>query len=160
MKVIAKMCVFHNNFTETKAVNLSSCWWSTGYMKTNMITRKIVTKTSPALCLAPKQTSHQQASSILQISHGTRYSKTKKVCWLSSELQNFTAVFSLFYQDSRPLKPYFQRVQEEDAGIYTCNRSYLYSGQTYNITFVVPLIVKTGKKDSDCLTLYPMISRW
>ncbi|XP_020568466.1 interleukin-18 receptor 1 isoform X2 [Oryzias latipes] len=48
-----------------------------------------------------------------------------------------------WYKDSRPLKPYFQRVQEEDAGIYTCNRSYLYSGQTYNITFVVPLIVKT-----------------
>ncbi|XP_029987039.1 interleukin-18 receptor 1-like isoform X2 [Sphaeramia orbicularis] len=41
---------------------------------------------------------------------------------------------------------YFSSVDEEDYGVYTCTRSYVYQGQTYNKTFTVILNVKPGEK--------------
>ncbi|XP_059208160.1 interleukin-18 receptor 1-like [Centropristis striata] len=37
---------------------------------------------------------------------------------------------------------YFPRVEENNGGVYTCTRLYLYYGQIYNKTFTVPLIVQ------------------
>lgn len=40
----------------------------------------------------------------------------------------------------------FSSVDERDRGVYTCTRSYLYQGQTYNKTFTVILNVKPREK--------------
>uniref|UniRef100_A0A3B3DGY2 Interleukin-1 receptor accessory protein-like 1 n=1 Tax=Oryzias melastigma TaxID=30732 RepID=A0A3B3DGY2_ORYME len=60
----------------------------------------------------------------------------------SEDIVNITITDVTWYKDGLPSNPYFQKVEEEDAGVYTCNRTYLYSGQTYFKTFVVPLTVQ------------------
>ncbi|RVE74350.1 hypothetical protein OJAV_G00021170 [Oryzias javanicus] len=71
----------------------------------------------------------------------------------SEDIVNITVTDLKWYKDGLPLNPYFQRVKEEDAGVYTCNRTYLYSGQTYFKTFVVPLTVQ-----ADTPPIYATIS--
>ncbi|XP_036952492.1 interleukin-18 receptor 1-like [Acanthopagrus latus] len=41
---------------------------------------------------------------------------------------------------------YFSSVEENDGGVYTCTRSYLYHGQIYNMTSTVKLEVQPKKK--------------
>ncbi|KAG8001289.1 Interleukin-18 receptor 1 [Nibea albiflora] len=50
---------------------------------------------------------------------------------------------------------YFSRVKENDHGVYTCTRPYLYHGQIYNMTFTVVLKVnpKGSPKVIDCEAL-------
>ncbi|XP_076587251.1 interleukin-18 receptor 1-like [Chaetodon auriga] len=45
-----------------------------------------------------------------------------------------------------PKDDYFSSVKENDQGVYTCTRSYLYDGQIYNKTFIVKLDVRQKKK--------------
>lgn len=41
---------------------------------------------------------------------------------------------------------FFSSVEKKDEGIYTCTRSYLYRGETYNMTFTMVLDVQTKGK--------------
>ena len=50
------------------------------------------------------------------------------------------------HEDGEPSASYFSRVEEKDSGVYTCTRSYMYSGHIYNMTFTVPLTVKPSKE--------------
>ncbi|XP_027137404.1 interleukin-18 receptor 1 isoform X2 [Larimichthys crocea] len=43
---------------------------------------------------------------------------------------------------------YFSRVKENDHGVYTCTRPYLYHDQTYNMTFTVVLDVESNIKSN------------
>ncbi|XP_044048601.1 interleukin-1 receptor accessory protein-like [Siniperca chuatsi] len=48
--------------------------------------------------------------------------------------------------ESLPKNSYFSSVEENDHGVYTCTRSYLYHGQIYNMTLSVVLDVQPNKK--------------
>uniref|UniRef100_A0A671WSJ6 Interleukin-18 receptor 1-like n=1 Tax=Sparus aurata TaxID=8175 RepID=A0A671WSJ6_SPAAU len=48
--------------------------------------------------------------------------------------------------DSSLTASYFSSVKENDGGVYTCTRSYLYHGQIYNMTSTVKLEVQPEKK--------------
>ncbi|XP_061596951.1 interleukin-1 receptor type 2-like isoform X2 [Cololabis saira] len=48
----------------------------------------------------------------------------------------------MWHKDGKTSPSYFPSVEDKDSGVYTCKRSYLYSGQMYNMTFAVPLTVK------------------
>ncbi|XP_051800854.1 interleukin-1 receptor type 2-like [Acanthochromis polyacanthus] len=48
--------------------------------------------------------------------------------------------------ESSPQNGYFESISEKDSGIYTCTRSYLYRGQTYNVTFTVTVEVKPSSE--------------
>ncbi|XP_070821668.1 interleukin-18 receptor 1-like [Chaetodon trifascialis] len=48
--------------------------------------------------------------------------------------------------ESLPKADYFSSVEENDQGVYTCTRSYLYDGQIYNKTFIVKLDVQQKRQ--------------
>uniref|UniRef100_A0AAQ5ZHY6 Ig-like domain-containing protein n=1 Tax=Amphiprion ocellaris TaxID=80972 RepID=A0AAQ5ZHY6_AMPOC len=48
--------------------------------------------------------------------------------------------------ESSPQNGYFESISEKDSSVYTCTRSYLYRGQTYNMTFTVSLDVKPSSE--------------
>ncbi|XP_038558208.1 interleukin-18 receptor 1-like [Micropterus salmoides] len=48
--------------------------------------------------------------------------------------------------ESLPETIYFQKVEKNDQGVYTCTRSYLHHGQIYKMTFTVELDVKLHKE--------------
>lgn len=58
-----------------------------------------------------------------------------------SEFQSLICA-SFFHKDGEPSSGYFPSAEQENSGIYRCTRSYLYSGQMYNITFIVKLDVQ------------------
>lgn len=49
---------------------------------------------------------------------------------------------------------YFPSVEEDDHGVYTCTRSYLYDDKVYNMTFSVILDVQPSSKWSLFLVLF------
>ncbi|XP_041838467.1 interleukin-18 receptor 1-like isoform X2 [Melanotaenia boesemani] len=57
--------------------------------------------------------------------------------------------------NSSPTQNYFLSVEEEDSGVYTCTRSYVYDGQIYNMTFTVVLDVKPSKQIGQSVILAP-----
>ncbi|XP_041792026.1 interleukin-18 receptor 1-like [Chelmon rostratus] len=63
-------------------------------------------------------------------------------------IPNMTSNPIIWHKDgeSLPKTGYFPSVEETDQGFYTCTRSYLYHGQTYNMTFTVVLDVQQTKK--------------
>lgn len=48
--------------------------------------------------------------------------------------------------ESLPRPDYLSSVEESDHGAYTCTRSYVYHGQTYNMTFTLVLDVQPNSK--------------
>ncbi|XP_024150482.2 interleukin-1 receptor accessory protein [Oryzias melastigma] len=50
---------------------------------------------------------------------------------------------------------HFPSVQQNDSGVYTCNRSYTYKGQTYYKTFAVVLNVQTNEQLGESMILSP-----
>ncbi|XP_041790781.1 interleukin-1 receptor-like 1 isoform X2 [Chelmon rostratus] len=66
----------------------------------------------------------------------------------AGNIPNITSNPIIWHKDgeSLPKADYFPSVEETDQGVYTCTRSYLYHGQTYNMTFTVVLDVQQKKK--------------
>ncbi|XP_070761970.1 interleukin-1 receptor type 1-like [Enoplosus armatus] len=57
--------------------------------------------------------------------------------------------------ESLPRDSHFSSVEENDHGVYTCTRSYLYHGQIYNMTFTVELDVQPKEKPVASVILTP-----
>ncbi|KAG8001290.1 Interleukin-18 receptor 1, partial [Nibea albiflora] len=98
----------------------------------------------------------------------TMYPKTcvaQEVCELScpdanlpdKSILNITSKDIMWHKEggSSLKSSYFSRVKENDHGVYTCTRPYLYHGQIYNMTFTVMLKVdpKGSPKVIDCEAL-------
>ncbi|XP_061596916.1 uncharacterized protein LOC133460307 isoform X2 [Cololabis saira] len=61
---------------------------------------------------------------------------------LAVDAPNITSRCITWERDGEPSPSYFPSVGEKHHGVYTCTRPYLYAGQIYNRTFIVPLNVK------------------
>nr|QJD09007.1 interleukin 1 receptor 5 [Cyclopterus lumpus] len=59
---------------------------------------------------------------------------------------NITSNGIIWHKEGEPKDGYFSSVEENDHGVYTCTRSYLYHRQVYNMTFTVVLKVKPKEK--------------
>ncbi|XP_028258334.1 interleukin-18 receptor 1-like [Parambassis ranga] len=57
--------------------------------------------------------------------------------------------------DPLPTDSFISTVEENDSGVYTCTRSYLYQGQLYNMSFTVVLHVKPSKTSGQSVILSP-----
>ncbi|XP_076587203.1 interleukin-18 receptor 1-like isoform X2 [Chaetodon auriga] len=57
--------------------------------------------------------------------------------------------------ESLPKDDYFSSVKENDQGVYTCTRSYLYDGQIYNKTFIVKLDVRQKTPEKSAAIISP-----
>ncbi|XP_073321058.1 interleukin-1 receptor type 1-like isoform X2 [Pagrus major] len=67
----------------------------------------------------------------------------------SENIRNITINSIIWHKEgvSSPTANYFPSVEENDRGVYTCTRSYLYRGQIYNMTSTVELDVQPSKKN-------------
>ncbi|XP_073320953.1 interleukin-1 receptor accessory protein-like [Pagrus major] len=66
----------------------------------------------------------------------------------SENIRNITINSIIWHKEgeSYPTANYFPSVEENDRGVYTCTRSYLYRGQIYNMTSTVELDVQPSTK--------------
>ncbi|XP_039989007.1 interleukin-18 receptor 1-like [Xiphias gladius] len=98
----------------------------------------------------------------------TKYSKTcyaQESCKLNcpdvnipaENIPNITRNSITWHKEGESLSKdgYFSSVEEKDHGVYTCTRSYLYHGQTYNMTFTVVLDVKPKKSEKTAVIVSP-----
>ncbi|XP_039991416.1 interleukin-1 receptor-like 1 isoform X2 [Xiphias gladius] len=98
----------------------------------------------------------------------SRYSKTcytQESCKLNcpdvnipaENIPNITRNSITWHKEGESLSKdgYFSSVEEKDHGVYTCTRSYLYHGQTYNMTFTVVLDVKPKKSEKTAVIVSP-----
>ncbi|TNN74492.1 Interleukin-1-binding protein [Liparis tanakae] len=60
----------------------------------------------------------------------------------AASITNITSNGIIWNKEGEPKDGYFSSVEENDHGVYTCNRSYLYRTQVYHKTFAVVLEVK------------------
>ncbi|KAM9409796.1 interleukin-1 receptor-like 1 isoform 2-T2 [Pholidichthys leucotaenia] len=56
---------------------------------------------------------------------------------------------------SSPTQNHFSSTDKDDSGVYTCTRSYLYHGRSYNMTFKVDLKVHPGEEFGESAILSP-----
>uniref|UniRef100_A0A8C4H1B9 Interleukin-1 receptor accessory protein n=1 Tax=Dicentrarchus labrax TaxID=13489 RepID=A0A8C4H1B9_DICLA len=74
-------------------------------------------------------------------------------------IQNITSKGIIWHKEGKSFPTvYFPSLEEKDRGAYTCTRSYLYHGQTYNMTFIVKLHVKPNDSDQAARIISPLKS--
>ncbi|XP_056269649.1 interleukin-18 receptor accessory protein-like isoform X3 [Pseudoliparis swirei] len=70
-------------------------------------------------------------------------------------ITNITSNGIIWNKEGEPKDGYFSSVEENDHGVYTCTRSYLYRRQEYHMTFTVVLQVKPKGKFGQAMILSP-----
>ncbi|XP_068586730.1 interleukin-18 receptor 1-like isoform X2 [Cebidichthys violaceus] len=80
---------------------------------------------------------------------------TKEACTLRcpevnvpADTPNITSNDIIWHKEGKylPNNGYFSKLEENDQGVYTCTRPYLYYSQTYNMTFTVVLDIQPKEK--------------
>ncbi|XP_051235061.1 interleukin-1 receptor-like 1 isoform X2 [Dicentrarchus labrax] len=77
----------------------------------------------------------------------------------AANIQNITSKGIIWHKEGKSFPTvYFPSLEEKDRGAYTCTRSYLYHGQTYNMTFIVKLDVQPNDSDQAARIISPLKS--